>query len=108
MDFFEKLKIVNFSINYNYSSGCTFFFWRNFTPALKSSLSLIQKWKNAIGKTQKTVKSPSFFWFQMTAAVMVGVVLGGLLFGNLNLGTSEKNQEIAFEDATIEVVYTKL
>ena len=68
----------------------------------------IQKWKNAIGKTQKTVKSPSFFWFQMTAAVMVGVVLGGLLFGNLNLGTSEKNQEIAFEDATIEVVYTKL
>lgn len=78
----------------------------------KPSEFQIQKWKKAVrqthGEPTKLGETPSrsFYWSQMVAAALIGVVIGGLLFGDLK--KNEKNHEIAYEDATIEVVYTKL
>ena len=72
----------------------------------------MNKWKKAVQQqnqeklSKRNNSSNIRYWAQMAAAVLVGVVVGGLLFGNL--GRDEKNKEIAYEDATIEVVYTKL
>ena len=73
----------------------------------------MQKWKRAVAQADqvlkpKVQKESSYYWMQMVAAVFVGVLIGGVLFGQPELMDSEKNQEIAYEDATIEVVYTKL
>jgi F0F1-type ATP synthase assembly protein I len=72
----------------------------------------MKKWKKAVQQQNqrelpvRNNLSNTRYWSQMVAAVLVGIVVGGLLFGNLE--RNEKSQEIAYEDATIEVVYTKL
>ena len=74
----------------------------------------MKKWKKAVSEANSqtvAVERPlpkKYYWAQMVAAVFIGIVIGGLLFNDFNLSVSEKNTEIAYEDATIEVVYTKL
>ncbi len=78
----------------------------------KPSEFQMKKWKSAVQQQKKDKLSKRNnssnvrYWTQMTAAVLVGIVVGGLLFGDLE--QDEKKQKIAYEDATIEVVYTKL
>lgn len=76
----------------------------------------MQKWKSAVRSevnSTSTVKqyiktTPPKYWGQMAAAVFIGVVLGGLLFGDLNPDVGQENIQIAYEDATTEVIYTNL
>ncbi len=74
----------------------------------------MKKWKRSVWKRdQKTQQdllrmTKTRYWGQMLAAVLVGIVVGGLFYGDLGLNKKLNNQEIADEDATIEVVYTKL
>lgn len=73
----------------------------------------MKKWKKAVAQANnRTIipKAPTgrAYWGQMVAAVLVGVVIGGLLFGNLEQTKSPEVPESSYEDATIEVIYTKL
>ena len=74
----------------------------------------MRKWKKTIESMEKKSQnnrprqSHAKFWGQMSAAVLIGVVVGGLLFGDFTKDDSENNQNLAYEDATIEVIYTKL
>lgn len=70
----------------------------------------MHRWKVAV----KMQFPPSGGWpslshlLQLTAAAGVGLVLGALIFGQ---GVQQQPQEIiqnAYDDATMEVVYTKL
>ena len=72
----------------------------------------MDKWKRAVRQLDDqprlapNVPSRPKYWVQMAAAVFFGVLIGGLIFGDFS--PKKQNQEIAYEDATIEVVYTKL
>ena len=74
----------------------------------------MKKWKKAVSRANSQTivgQAPlpkSYYWTQMAAAAFAGIIIGGVLFGDLNLGQNITNKEIAYEDATIEVVYTKL
>ncbi len=63
-------------------------------------------WKVALRSKQQSHKK-YFFWTQMTAAASIGFVIGGMLFSGLKLKTEVHKESLA-DDATIEMIYTKL
>jgi hypothetical protein len=70
----------------------------------------MHRWKVAV-KSQFPVSSN---WlslghlFQLMTAMGVGVVVGALIFGNKIQDQPLENLQNAYDDATLEVVYTKL
>ncbi len=63
-------------------------------------------WKVTLRTKQQSHKK-SFFWIQMTAAASIGFVIGGILFSGLKFKTEVREESFA-NDATIEMIYTKL
>ena len=71
----------------------------------------VESWKKSVHKNliprNPSRYSPIIYWGQLTAAVFVGILIGGLLFGQTKDYSQEK-QINDYDDATIEVIYTNL
>lgn len=71
----------------------------------------MQRWKKSVEQAHKQSvlsKKDRFYWGQMVAAVLVGILVGGLLFGDFTKSESKEKSESGVQDATIEVIHTKL
>lgn len=72
----------------------------------------MQKWKTAVHTELKSqsVQSPLvnvFYFTQIIGSACAGLILGAFLFGQ-PLEEKSSTEKIFFEDATTEVIYTKL